>query len=192
MHLWQYMVHRAQEPPHSLVQMELVFWLARKVTWKDGLNTLMVTLIGHHLSMMKLSTDYHRWNVIHCLMSSQPSLKQWKQWNSCHLARLQDQMQYLQRSTKQEVLQWQGNWQSYFTLCGEKKPSLKNSRMQQLSTYSKGKGILKSVTTIEASLYCQLLGRSLLQSYWIDWMNTLNSQGFYQKASVDSGKTEEQ
>ena len=24
------------------------------------------------------------------------------------------------------------NWQSYFTLCGEKKPSLKNSRMQQL------------------------------------------------------------
>ena len=46
---------------------------------------------------------------------------------------------------------------SYFTLCGEKKPSLKNSRMQQLSTYSKGKGILKSVTIIEASLYCQLL-----------------------------------
>ena len=78
-----------------------------------------------------------------------------------HLARLQDQMQYLQRSTKQEVLQLQ----SYFTLCGEKKPSLKNSRMQQLSTYSKGKGILKSVTIIKASLYCQLLGRFLLGSY---------------------------
>ena len=101
-------------------------------------------------------------------------------------------MQYLQRSTKQEVLQLQRNWQSYFTLCGEKKPSLKNSRMQQLSTYSKGKGILKSKTIIEAFLYCQLLGRSLLGSYGIDWMNTLNSQGFYQKASVDSGKTEEQ
>ena len=27
-------------------------------------------------SMMKLSTDYHNWNVIHCLMSSQPFLKQ--------------------------------------------------------------------------------------------------------------------
>ena len=54
---------------------------------------------------------------------------------------------------------------SYFTLCGEKKLSLNNSRMQQLSTYSKGKGILKSVTIIEASLYCQLLGRSLLGSY---------------------------
>ena len=101
-------------------------------------------------------------------------------------------MQYLQRSTKQEVLQLQRNWQSYFTLYGEKKLSLKNSRMQQLSTYSKGKGILKSVTIIEASLYCQLLGRFLLGSYWTDWMNTWNGQGFYQKASVDSGKTEEQ
>ena len=54
---------------------------------------------------------------------------------------------------------------SYFTLYGEKKPSLMNSRMRQLSTYSKGKGILKSVTIIEASLYCQLLGRFLLGSY---------------------------
>ena len=101
-------------------------------------------------------------------------------------------MQYLQRSTKQEVLQLQRNWQSYFTLCGEKKPSLKNSRMQQLSIYSKGKGILKSVTIIEASLYCHLLGKFLLGSYWTHWMNTWNGQGFYQKASVDSGKTEEQ
>ena len=142
----------------------------------------MVPLIGHHLSMIKLSTDYHRWNVIRCLMSSQPSLK---------LGRLQDQMQYLQRSTKQRSFSCRET-DSYFTLCGEKKPSLKNSRMQQLSTYSKGKGILKSVTVIEASLYCQLLGRSLQESYWIDWMNTLNSQGFYQKASVDSGKTMEQ
>ena len=55
----QYMVPRAQEPPHSLVQMELVFWLTKKPSWKDGLNTLMVSLIGHHLSMMRLSTDYH-------------------------------------------------------------------------------------------------------------------------------------
>ena len=80
--LWctrQYIVPRAKEPPHSVVQMELVFWLTKKLSWKDGLNTLMVSLIGHHLSMMKLSTDYHRWNVIRCLMSSQPSLKQWKQ-----------------------------------------------------------------------------------------------------------------
>ena len=38
--------------------MELVFWLTKKLSWKDGLNTLMVSLIGHHLSMMKLSTDY--------------------------------------------------------------------------------------------------------------------------------------
>ena len=32
-----------------------------------------------HLSMMTLSTDYHKWNVICCLTSSQPSLKQRKQ-----------------------------------------------------------------------------------------------------------------
>ena len=51
----------------------------KKLSWKDGLNTLMVSLIGHHLSMMTLSTDYHRWNVIRCLMSSKSSLKQWKQ-----------------------------------------------------------------------------------------------------------------
>ena len=79
MHSRQYMVPRAQELPHSLVQIELVFWLTKKLSWKDGLNTLMVSLIGHHLSTMTLSTDYHRVNVIRCLMSSQPSLKQWKQ-----------------------------------------------------------------------------------------------------------------
>ena len=58
--LWwtrQYMVPRAQEPPHSLVQMELVFWLTKKLSWNDGLNNSMVSLIGHHLSMMKLSTQ---------------------------------------------------------------------------------------------------------------------------------------
>ena len=91
-------------------------------------------------------------------------------------------MQYLQRSTKQEVLQLERNWQRYFTLCVEKKPS----------TYANGKGILKSVTIIGASLYCHLLGRTLQESSWTDWMNTLNSQGFYQKAKVNSGKTEEQ
>ena len=71
MHSRHYMVPITQEPPHSLVQMVLVFWLTRKLSWKDGLNILMVSLIGHHLLMMKLSTDYHRWNVIRCLMSSQ-------------------------------------------------------------------------------------------------------------------------
>ena len=50
----------------------------KEESWKDGLNTLMVSLIDHHLSMMKLSTDYYRWNVIRCLMSSQPSLRLWK------------------------------------------------------------------------------------------------------------------
>ena len=51
----------------------------KEAIWKDGLSTLIVYLIGHHLSMMTLSTYYNRWNVIFCLMSSQLSLKQWKQ-----------------------------------------------------------------------------------------------------------------
>ena len=50
-----------------------------------------------------------------------------------------------------------------FHIMWRKEATLKNSRMQQLFTYSKGKGIL--VTIIEASLYCQLLGRFLLGSY---------------------------
>ena len=97
-----------------------------------------------------------------------------------------------------------GWWNSY--LCRQKgyeealwctkesiwSPELRNSRMQQISTYSNGKGILKSVTIIGASLYCQLLVRALQESYWIDWMNILNSQDFYQKASVDTGRTKEQ
>ena len=61
--------------------------------------------------------------------------------------------------------------------------------MHQLSTYSNGKGILSCVIIILVSLYCQLLGRSLQEFYLTDKMNTLNRQGFYQKASVDSEKT---
>ena len=57
---------------------------------------------------------------------------------------------------------------SYFTLCGEKKPSLKNSRMRQISTYSNEKGIFSCVIIVVASLYCQLLGRSLQEFYLTD------------------------
>ena len=53
-----------------LLSAELVFWLTKKLSWRDGLNTLMVSLIGHHLSMIKLSTDYHRWNVIRAWWAS--------------------------------------------------------------------------------------------------------------------------
>ena len=50
------------------------------------------------------------------------------------------------------------------------------------STDSNGKGILSCVIIIVASLYCQLLGRSLQEFYLTDWMNALNRQGFYQKS----------
>ena len=36
------------------------------------------------------------------------------------------------------------------------------------------------------------LWQSLQESYWNDWINTLNSQGFYQKINVNSERTEEQ
>ena len=73
MQLRQYMVARAQEPSliagaNSLLTKETI--VKRRAQHFDG------ALIGHHLSIMKLSTDYHRWNVIRCLMSSQASLKQ--------------------------------------------------------------------------------------------------------------------
>ena len=47
----------------------------------------------------------------------------------------------------------------------EKRSKPSRKWLQQLCTYSKGKGILKSVTVIGAPLYCQLLERSLLGSY---------------------------
>ena len=129
--------------------------------------------------MMKLSTGYHMWNITAAWWVPN------RFWNSktnktpviwqdsrirCNACRdLQSR----------GVLQLQRNWQSYFTLCGEKKPSLKNSRMQQLSTYSKGKGILKSVTIIDASLYCDkhrcisllsIAGKSPTESIkWTPW-----------------------
>ena len=106
--------------------------------WAEHFNVV------HHLSMMKLSTENHRWNVIHCLTSSS------RLWNiesnktpfiwqgsriGCNTCR---DLQSRRSSSCRET-------DSYFTLYGEKKPSLKNSRMFQLSTYSKGKRILKSV-----------------------------------------------
>ena len=65
--------------PQSSETTHLLSADGKRLSWKDGLSTLIVFLIGHHLSMMTLSTDYHKWNVICCLTSSQPSLKQWKQ-----------------------------------------------------------------------------------------------------------------
>ena len=38
-----------------LVQMELVFWLTKKLSWKDGLNILMVSLIIYQWGISLLS-----------------------------------------------------------------------------------------------------------------------------------------
>ena len=90
----------------------------------------------------QLSTDYHRWIL------------------------LLDEFPTVSESNKTPII-WQGSKIRCNTcrkkLTGishiilEKKLSLKKSRMHQLSTYSNVKGILKSMTIIGASLYCQLL-----------------------------------
>ena len=82
--------------------------------------TWMVSLIGQHLSMMKPWTNYHTWNVIRSLMSSQPSLSETNK--TCHLDPGSD-------AIPAEIYKAEGppvaEKLSYFTLCGEKKPSLK-------------------------------------------------------------------
>ena len=94
-------------------------------------------------------------------------------------------------STKQKVLQLQRNWQSYFTLYGEKKPSLKNSRMQQLSTYSKGKGIL--VCDNHRGISLLSIAGKILARVLLNRLNEhLERSEILPECQYDSRKTEEQ
>ena len=137
MHLRQYMVPRAQEPPHSLVQMELVFWLIKKLSWKDGLNALIVSSSINDEAINRLpQVDCNP--LLDEFPNVSETVKAIKRPSSGKTPG-SDEI-YLQNPTKQEVIQLQRNWQSCFTLCGIKKPSLKNSKMQQSSIYSNGKG----------------------------------------------------
>ena len=97
-------------------------------------------------------------------------------------------MQYLQRSTKQAFLQLLRNWQSYFTLCGEKNSSPKNSRMQQLFTYSNGKWILKSVKIPLLSNAWKILAKVPLNQL----NEPLENSGLLPEANLNSGKTDKQ
>ena len=94
-------------------------------------------------------------------------------------------MQYLQRFTpvaeKLTGRTFAKKMTELFHIIRRKEAIPQEFKDATISTYSKGKGIVKSLTIIGASLYSQLLERSLLESHWIDWMNTLNSKGFYQK-----------
>ena len=116
---------------------------------------MMVSLIGHRLSILKLCTDYHRWNVNGCLTSSQPSLKQRKQKKKKKKKKKKKTKELLSSGGKAsgsdaipaEIYKAGGppvteKLTELFHICEEKKPSLKDFRMQQLSTYSKGKGII--------------------------------------------------
>ena len=57
----------------------------------------------------------------------------------------------------------------------------------------KRRGTPKSMATIGAFLYCQLLlGRHWQKSYWIAWMNILIGLIYYQKVIADAARTEKQ
>ena len=112
MHYRQFNVQRALEPLHFLVQIEEHFWHIKMLSWNGGPNISIVCPTAHQKSTTMPSTDCHRWSAMHCLMNSQLSLKQRKQFSICHRARSLVQTQNLQRSIQQEVNQWQRNLQS--------------------------------------------------------------------------------
>ena len=124
----------------------------------------MESLIGHHLSVMKLSTDYHRWDVIRCLMSSQLSLI-YKA--GCHpvAEKLTELFQTIWR--KESIHQKFKDAIIIHLLKRKRSPQVCNNH-RDISLLSIARNILAE------------------ESYWTDWMNTFNSQGFYQKANEDS------
>ena len=123
------MVQRALEPHHILVQIEAHFWQTEMLSWNSGPNISIVCSIAYQLSMTMPSIDYHMWNAMYCLINSQLSLKQRNQFSICHRTRSLVQTQYMQRSIKQEVNQWQRNLKCCFTACGGRRLSHKNSSM---------------------------------------------------------------
>ena len=174
--------------------MELVFWLTKRLSWKDGLSTLIVFLISRHLSMI---TD----DAINRL----PQVE-------CNL--LLDEFPTISETVKAIKLLSSGKapgsdaipaeiYKAGGTPVAKKMTELfhimwgKEAIPQEFKDVSiihlfKRKGILSCVIIIVASLYCQVLGKSLQEFYLTNWINTLNSQDVYQKASVDSERTEEQ
>ena len=127
------------------------------LSWKGGQNSSTVCSIAHQLSMTTLSTNYHRWSAMSCLMNSKLSLTQRKQLNIFHRARPLVQTQYLQsgrsingRETYRGITLHvaEGGYPTRIEGC------IYNPPIQAERKCS-------SVTTTGASLYCRFLGR-----YW--------------------------
>ena len=79
-----------------------------------------------------------------------------------------------------------------FHIMWRKKPSLKSSRIQQLSTYSKGKGILKSVNN-HRGISLSSIARKILARVLLNRLNEqLEQSGLLPESQCLSGKTEEQ
>ena len=109
--------------------------------------------------MTKLSTDYHRWNVIRCLMSSQPSLKQWK---------LSGKALESDAIPAEIYKLATGKLTDLFHIMWRKKKH--SSRIQGCNNYSNGKGILLKSVTIIGHLLLSVAGKILAR----DLRNRLN------------------
>ena len=139
------MIEIALEPP-NLVQVEghlVLFWNGRP-------NTSIVCSVVHQLCLTMPSTDCHSWRPMDCLMNSQLSLKQRKQFSIWHQTSSLVQLQYLQWSIKQEVNQWQRNLQSCSSACGGRRLIPQEFKNISIIHIYERKKMFKSVPAIEA------------------------------------------
>ena len=161
MHLRQYMVAKSREPSRFIV--EMAYKEAILKGWDahfDGVLNRPSAITDEAIKRL----PQVEWNplLVEC-PTIQPSLNSesnkapviWQcsriRCNSCR--DLQSRRSFSCRETD-----------SYFTLCGEKRSPLKNSDASIIHLFKRN-GMLMSVTIIGAFLYCQLLGRSLQESY---------------------------
>ena len=183
---------KSSRTTHVLVQMEAYLWQIKILSWQGGPH---ISYVLNQLPTIIPPTNCHRWNAMYCLMNSELLLKQRQQFGICHRTRLLVQTKYLQRSIKQEVNQWQRHLQSCFTAYEGGRLSHTNSRMQPLFTHTKEKVMLKSVTTIEPSLYFIVYRwedsakhptESPAWTLWSGWNSTRNSVSILQdRGTID-------
>ena len=134
--------------------------LKRWVEHFDGV--LIRPSVGRHLSMMKLSTDYNRWNVIRCLMSPN------RLWNNQKAIKLLSSGKAPgSDAIPTEIYKAGGppgaEKLSYFTLCGEKKPSLKKIKDATIIHLFKRKGNIQVCDNHRGIFLLSIAGKILVR-----------------------------
>ena len=132
MHSRQYMVPRAQDPPHSLVQMTDKETILKR--WAEHFDGVLNRSSSINDEAVNRLPQVECNPLLHELPTVSETVKAIKLLSSGKAPGSDAIPAEIYKAGGPPVAR---NWQSYFTLCGEKKPSLKNSRMEQLSTYSK-------------------------------------------------------